>query len=240
MEFLEKNREIQSLLTHGNTLVIGRLNYNDHGPTHSRISSIFALRILGILHENGIPSTIEEEHWGDYQDAQAVVLCGAYLHDIGNAVHRSGHHQISPALANPILREFLREIYPEEKSHRIRASILECILSHDEAVECLSIEAGCVTAGDGADMADGRARIPFRMGKVDIHAISALSIQEVRITRGQEKPVRIEVIMTESAGVFQIQEVLGEKLRSSGLRDHIEVLGRVTGKEEQIIDRIEF
>ena len=80
-------------------------------------------------------------------------------------------------------------------------------------------------AGDGADMANGRARIPFFMGKVDIHSVSALSIKAVRIVKGTNKPVRIEVDMTESAGVFQIQNVLGLKIRSSGIQDYIEVMG---------------
>jgi len=240
LEFLENDQEIQTLISHGNTLVIGRLNYNDHGATHSRIASINALTILGILHKRGIVSTMETEFWGDFQDAQVVVLGGSYLHDIGNAVHRDNHYIHALYLASPILGKYLTELYPEDKAHRIRAAILECIYSHDEAVECLSVEAGCVTAGDGADMANGRARIPFSLGKVDIHAVSALSIKDVAIREGMEKPVRIEVKMTESAGVFQIQEVLGEKLDCSGLRDHIEVVGNVLGEGDKIIERIEF
>ncbi len=240
LKFLENDQEVQTLISHGNTLVIGRLNYNDHGPTHSRIASINALTILELLHKRGIPSTVAKELWGNYQDAQVVVLGGTYLHDIGNAIHRDNHHVLGTMLANPILRNLLFDIYPNEKAERIRASILECIYSHEDEVRCLSIEAGCVTAGDGADMANGRARIPFSMGKVDIHSVSALSIKAVRITEGTKKPVRIEVDMTESAGIFQIQEVLGKKLNSSGLLDYIEVTGKVIGDEERLIDGIEF
>ena len=240
LDFLEENQELQTLISHGNTLVIGRLNYNDHGTTHSRIASTNALTILELLHGHKVPSTIERERWGDYHDAQVVVLAGTYLHDIGNAVHRGNHYIHALFLASPILREHLKKFYPAEKADRIRASILECIYSHDEAVECLSVEAGCVTVGDGADMANGRARIPFSLGKVDIHSVSALAIKEVAITEGGKKPVRIEVKMTESAGVFQIQNVLGEKIDSSGIKEYIEVVGTVVGEGDKIIERIEF
>jgi len=238
LEFLETNREVQELISHGNTLAIGRLNYNDHGSTHSRIASTNALTIMKILHDNGIKSTIETELWGNYHDAQVVVLGGTYLHDIGNAVHRDHHHSHTLFLVDPILRGFLSSIYDNKKAHRIRASILECIFSHDEDIECLSIESGCVTIGDGADMANGRARIPFSMGKVDIHSVSALSIKAVRIVPGEKKLVRIEVDMTESAGVFQIQNVLGRKIETSGIQHYIEVQGKVVGEEKRIIKEI--
>jgi len=149
LEFLHNDPEVRTIITHGNTLVVGRLNYNDHGLTHSLICSINALSILDLLKKAGIPSTLETEHWGDHGDAQMVVLGGAYLHDIGNAVHREGHHIHSPYLANDLLREPLNDIYGSDKAHRVRASILECIFSHDESVQCLSIEAGCVTVHQG-------------------------------------------------------------------------------------------
>lgn len=240
LEFLESDVEVQALLTHGNTLAIGRLNYNDHGPIHSRIATINALKILHLLNEREIIPTIVTEHWGSYQDAQAVVLGATYLHDIGNSIHREHHHEFALLLAQPILARILPTLYPGEKGHRIRASILECIYSHDESAKCLSIEGGCVTVGDGADMANGRARIPFSLGKIDIHSVSALAIRSVAIHPGKEKPILIEVQMSESAGVFQIQNVLGKKIQVSGLRDHIEVRGTVVSGTEEIVDTIVF
>lgn len=272
LDLLERDPEVQGLLTHGNTLAIGRLNYNDHGPIHSRIASLNALRILSLLNENGIAPTVVRERWGTFHDAQIVVLGATYLHDIGNSVHRDNHHDFALMFANPILTRLLPIVYDIgttegatgsgrtvegkgrsrerdrgrerdrdiEKLHRVRASILECIFSHDESVRCLSIEAGCVTAGDGADMANGRARIPFSLGKVDIHSVSAMSIRSVTIGQGDKKPVLIEVIMSESAGVFQIQNVLGRKLESSGLRDLIEVRGKVISPEHEVVGEIVF
>ena len=73
LDFLEKDTEVQALLTQGNTLAIGRLNYNDHGPIHSRIASYNALKILSLLNKGGIVPTIQNELWGTFHDSQIVV-----------------------------------------------------------------------------------------------------------------------------------------------------------------------
>ncbi|GAH43952.1 unnamed protein product, partial [marine sediment metagenome] len=65
----------------------------------------------------------------------------------------------------------------------------------------------------------------------DIHKYSANSIQNVEIVKGEEKPIRIIVEMTESVGFFQIEEVLFPKILSNPVKPHIELYGRVTGEE---------
>jgi metal-dependent HD superfamily phosphatase/phosphodiesterase len=53
--------------------------------------------------------------------------------------------------------------------------------------------------------------------------------------------VRILVNMTCSAGIFQIQNVLGGKVRSSGLKDQVEVVGVVNARDkDQMFDKIEL
>ncbi|OYT43238.1 hypothetical protein B6U84_06365 [Candidatus Bathyarchaeota archaeon ex4484_40] len=104
----------------------------------------------------------------------------------------------------------------------MKTEILHCIFSHDENVKCLTVEAGSVKVADGTDMAEGRARIPYEAGKVDIHSLSALSIREVRVVKGEDVPVRIEVDMDNPAGVFQIEHVLGRKISTSGIEEWVE------------------
>jgi len=90
-------------------------------------------------------------------------------------------------------------------------------------VECLTIEAGCVKVGDGLDMAEGRARVPYKLGGISIHSISALSIKMVEITTSDKRPVRINVYMSEKAGLFQVDNVLMPKLNSTPLKNYVEV-----------------
>jgi len=228
---LEGDTEIQSLISHGNNIVVKRLNYNDHGRTHSLITALNSLKILQLLYDSDIEPTLVAEGDTTYTDAQAVVLVSAYLHDIGNAISRTMHYYHGVCLMSEPLRHTLERYYTGKKLHVIRSAILEGIFTHDEEVACTSIEAGCVTIGDGADMEHGRARIPYILGKSDIHALSALAINRVIIERGTDKPVRIMVEMKNPAGVFQVERVLGEKVRSSGpIRQYIEIVGNIAGK----------
>ena len=228
---LEGDVELQSLIAHGNDIVVKRLNYNDHGRVHSLIACLNSLKVLDLLYKRDIEPNIVKERSCGYKDAQVVVLASAYLHDIGDAVARQMHYFHGVTLSSEPLRRMLERYYTGRRLHIIRASILEGIFAHDEEVECTSIEAGCVAVGDGADMEHGRARIPYILGKSDIHAFSALAIERVEIKEGKERPVCISIEMKNPAGVFQVERVLGEKIKSSGpVKDYVEVVGSISGK----------
>jgi hypothetical protein len=91
---------------------------------------------------------------------------------------------------------------------------------------------------DALDMTKGRSRIPFEAGRVNIHSLSAASIEKVRLVKGQEKPIRIEIDMSNSAGIFQVDELLRYKLRSSGIEKYIEVAALVQGETEKHLVRL--
>ena len=224
LTMLERDYEVQNYLEMCNDMVVGRLYYNDHGPTHSRIVAGSALEILDILYESGItPTTVKDSNFS-LVDAKVVVLAGAYLHDIGNMIHRENHNITGTFIADSILRRILPEIYGDRRKElKVRQEILHCIFSHDEAVQALSVEAGVVKLADGTDMAEGRARVPYRHGKSDIHAISALAIKSVEIMRGKDRPLEIWVSMDNEAGIFQVEEVYGKKITTSGLASYIQV-----------------
>lgn len=205
-----------------NQMVIVRMGYNDHGLIHSKIVTRNALQILDILKDD-VPPTIIHEDLGNYTDVQIVVTAGAFLHDIGNLVHRGEHIMHSCYLASQLLLPVLPE-YTASPAQML-SEILHCIYAHHGDTHCLTTEAGIVTIADGCDMAQGRARIPYQLGKIDIHSVSALAIKKVIISQGEKKPLKIEVHMDSRAGIFQIQEVLGKKMKTSGLVDSIEIVG---------------
>ena len=41
--------------------------------------------------------------------------------------------------------------------------------------------------------------------------------------------------MSNSAGIFQVDELLATKLRGSGLEEHIEVIARIDAEHEQLL-----
>jgi metal-dependent HD superfamily phosphatase/phosphodiesterase len=55
----------------------------------------------------------------------------------------------------------------------------------------------------------------------------------VRIEPGEERPVRIEIEMNNSAGVFQVDDLLATKLRGTPIEDKVEILAQVKGETEK-------
>ena len=233
---LQEDLEIQSYLRMSNIMAVKRLGYNDHGPVHAKIIAGSALEIFKLLTTRVEPSSVANGVC-DYDDARLIVLFGAYLHDIGNAIHRVDHEQNSVVLAVNPLERLLGRLYHDDPglAFRVKCEVLHTLLSSNDSVPCLSVEAGAVTIADGTDMAEGRSRVPYMSGKNDIHSISAQAIKLVEITEGDEKPVSIQVTMENPAGIFQIEEVMGKKIRSSGIPELVEVVATMDGKKIKTI-----
>jgi uncharacterized protein len=229
-QLMENDLEVQSTLRMSNVMAVERLKYNDHGPVHAKIAAGSALEIFDLLTQEVTPTTVQNKVCS-LEDAKVVVLCGSYLHDIGNSIHRVNHQIHGCIIANPILDRLLRTVYPEDAALavRLKSEILHTIFSHEEEIECLSVEAGAAKIADGTDMAHGRTRIPYRTGKVDIHSLSALSITKVEIEKGKRVPVQIFVSMNNPAGVFQIEEVLEKKIQTSGIQHLVDVIALEKG-----------
>jgi uncharacterized protein len=107
------------------------------------------------------------------------------------------------------------------------------VIGHRRSGEPITAEAGIVRVADALDMASGRSRIPFETRRPNIHSISAAAIDAVKIELGEERAVRIEIDMNNSAGVFQIDELLATKLRGSGIEEQIEVVARIDAEHEK-------
>jgi hypothetical protein len=78
-------------------------------------------------------------------------------------------------------------------------------------------------------MEEGRARIPYLLGKASIHQVSALAVKKVTVSEGVAKPLYIEIEMENPAGIFQIDELLLKRINFSLLSDKIELKTNVKG-----------
>ncbi len=225
-----------------NVMAIDRMGYTDHGPTHVRIVANSALKLLRMLVEKGevVPSIVKDYKMTN-EDAEVVVVLGSIFHDLGMIVTREGHELISALFATEFLNTHLQHIYSEAERAVVTSEVLHAVVSHERPRKPLTVEAGIVGIADALDMEEGRARIPFQAGKVDIHSVSALSIRSVEIQEGEEKPITIKITMTSPAGVFQIDELLKPRIENSGLKDYVHVIAEVAGKEERrILEKFEI
>ncbi|MDR0588960.1 MAG: phosphohydrolase [Spirochaetaceae bacterium] len=236
-QLLLADNEIQAMQDYANTVSIKRLGYNDHGPVHMRTVALNTLRMMELLKKAEIKTTLEMEESGDFEDSLVAALMAGFLHDVGMTMGRQDHEIHGSYLAAPLLDRLLQRVYPDNMLLRvsIRSVALESISGHMGNRIIHSLEAGVILVADGCDMEKGRARIPIALANGprvgDIHKYSANSIENVRISEGKEKPIRIDVSMSGEVGLFQVEEVLLGKIAASTVKKYIELYAEETGKE---------
>lgn len=233
----DRDAELAELWKASNVMAIDRLGFNDHGPTHVKISANISLKILRIFIDAKRAPSIIKDHKMRNEDAEVVVVLASLLHDIGHVVHRENHEQFSVPLAIPIIQRLLHKIYDSASLSVVQGEILHAIFSHTSGIIPHTLEAGIVKIADALDMERGRARIPFRAGSINIHSVSAMAIDKVDIRPGSEKILEIEVRMSNSAGIYQIDDLLRERIKESGLANDISVIVHISGEERKIIEK---
>ena len=216
-----------------NVNAVKRLEINDHSWVHVQIVANIALKLLRQLAKHGVSANAVRDYGMSSDDAEVIVVLGAFLHCVGMAVHRDGHEDWSMFLAEPKMRELLDGLYEEPELTVIASEVLQTITSHREYGKPLTLEAGIVRVADALDMAEGRSRIPFQHGRVSVHSLSAAAIESIEIKDGERAPVLIEVHMNNSSGIYQVDELLKRKLRGSGLEPHVEVVARIDTEAEK-------
>ncbi|HVQ59394.1 MAG TPA: HD domain-containing protein [Solirubrobacterales bacterium] len=210
-----------------------RLGMSDHSWVHMQIVLNSSLRLLRLLVKAGVEPAVVADHGMRDRDAEVVVAGGALLHDVGMSIHRADHEAYSLFLANGALERLLAGSYKEPERTVIASEILHAIIGHRRRGEPYTVEAGVVRVADALDMVQGRSRIPLEAGQEGIHSISAAAIDEVRIEAGEEHAVRIEIDLNNSAGIFQVDDLLATKIRGTPLEGKVEVVARVEGETEK-------
>jgi uncharacterized protein len=233
IERVNADDELYALWSAANVTSINRLGMTDHGPVHVKIVMNIAIRLFRLLMAARIEPGVVRDHGLTEDDAGVVVALGALLHDVGMSIHRSDHEDYSLFIAQMKLKELLAEEYDLATATIIRSEVLHAIIAHRSGGKPLTLEAGIVRIADALDMAKGRSRIPFEEGSVSIHSVSAAAIDRVHIESGELKPIRLRIEMSNSAGVFQLDQLFREKLRGSGLEAYLEVEAEIAGEGEK-------
>jgi hypothetical protein len=210
-----------------------RLGMSDHSWVHMQIVLNIALRVLRLLVKAGVEPAMVVDHGMSPRDAEVVVAGGALLHDVGMSIHRADHEEYSLFLAEGALDRLLSDAYKQPARTVVASEILHAIIGHRRRGEPYTLEGGVVRVADALDMAQGRTRSPIEAGHEGIHSISAAAIDKVRIEAGDEHPVRIEIDLNNSAGIFQIDDLLATKIRGTPLEGKVEVVARIEGETEK-------
>jgi len=235
IERINADDELYALWLAANVNAVERLGMTDHGPVHVKIVMNIAMKLLRMLIDHGAHPGVVTNYGMGNDDAEVVVLLAALLHDVGMSIHRKDHEGFSLFVAQPKIRGLLDGIYDTATATIVRSEILHAIIAHRSGGRPMTLEAGIVRVADALDMAKGRSRISMGIEgtMMSIHSISAAAIEAVHIETGTEKPIRIRVEMSNSAGVFQLDQLFREKLSGSGLEAFVEVEAQIEGEAEK-------
>ena len=230
---VNRDEELKAWWHVSNVNAVARLEINDHSWVHIQIVTNIALKLLRQLTKHGIEPAMVTDYGMTRADAEVVVALTSLTHCVGMSVHRKGHEDFSLFLAEPKLRQLLAGIYDEPDLTVVVSEVLQGITSHRADGDPLTLEAGILRVADALDMEQGRSRIPFERGHVGIHSLSAAAIEDVAIGDGEEKPIRIEITMNNSSGIYQVDGLLKAKLRGSGLEPYVEVIAHIDTEAEK-------
>jgi metal-dependent HD superfamily phosphatase/phosphodiesterase len=233
IERVNKDDQVKGWWHVANVNAVARMEINDHSWVHIQIVTNIALKLLRQLTKHGVEPAMVTDYRMTRDDAEVVVALTALTHCVGMSVHRHGHEDFSLFLAEPKLRELLRGLYEEPELTVMVSEVLQGIISHRSDGEPLTLEAGILRVADALDMEQGRSRIAFERGRVGIHSLSAAAIEEVEISDGEEKPIRISIRMNNSSGIYQVDGLLKAKLVGSGLEPYVEVIAHIDTEAEK-------
>jgi uncharacterized protein len=225
--------ELYALWLAENVNAVERLGMTDHGPVHVKIVSNIADKLFRMLTEHGAVPGVVANYEMSLDEAEVVVVTASLLHDIGMSIHRIDHEAHSLFLAERKVRDLLDGLYDVPTATILRSEILHAIIAHRSGGKPLTLEAGIVRVADALDMAKGRSRISVAAGSTSIHSISAAAIEAVHIEEGEIAPVRIRIEISNSAGIFQLDQLLRDKLAGSGLETFLEVQADMVGEGEK-------
>jgi metal-dependent HD superfamily phosphatase/phosphodiesterase len=235
---VNKDLQVKGWWHVSNVNAVARMEINDHSWVHVQIVTNIALKLLRQLTKHGVEPAMVTDYGMTRDDAEVVVSLTALTHCVGMSVHRKGHEDFSLFLAEPKLRELLSGIYDEPDLTVVVSEVLQGIISHRSDGEPLTLEAGILRVADALDMEQGRSRIAFERGRIGIHSLSAAAIDEVEISDGENKPIRISIRMNNSSGIYQVDGLLKAKLVGSGLEPYVEVVAHIDTEAEKRLVRL--
>jgi hypothetical protein len=124
----------------------------------------------------------------------------------------------------------------------MKGEVLHAILCHHTEEDPLTKEAGVVRVADALDMERGRSRIPYEKGGRGINTLSSQAIRNVSLHPGEDRPVLVEIEMTDAVGVYQVDELLKSKLHRSMLEEEVRIVALNVSQSdgERLVERIEL
>ena len=185
---IRHNEEVRALIEAGND-ALGVLGYTDHGYAHAGLTATVAGNIL-------------ETRGYDARTCELARIAG-FMHDIGNAVNRTGHALSGATLAFPILRGLGMD--PRET-----VAIITAIGNHDEGTaNAVTPLSAALILADKSDVRRSRVRTSLEAKNFDIHDRVNYAVEDSSLKVRREEglvtlKLRIDTSITAVMDYFEI------------------------------------
>ena len=132
VNYLFQDEELKEMQDYANNVSIKRLGFNDHGPVHMRQVANNAIKMLNILHDFDIKTSLEREEMGTFEDSLCAVIIASLMHDLGMMIGRSHHEEMSVMLAIPLIDRTLEHLFGNNihKKTILKSLAIETIIGH--------------------------------------------------------------------------------------------------------------
>lgn len=229
---INANEEVLTLWKCNNVNAMTRLKMSDHGIVHFQIVANIGLKMARMLQKHGIELSVVKDHGLTQNHGELIIFLACIFHDLGMSVNRKGHEEYSLIIANPLLHQIL-DFMPVVERTIVISETLHAIISHRDSGTPYTIEAEIVQVADALDMTEGRAREPYKSGEIQVYSLSGVAIDSVTLTEGEDKPIKIDIVMSNSIGLFQVDELLKSKIKGSKIKEYIEVKAVINRETEK-------
>lgn len=234
LDRVNNDAEIKTLWKIMNVMAIDRLAMSDHGPTHFGIVANNGIKITRILDKKGVEMSVVKDFGLTKDYAEVIVFLACIMHDLGISIHRQGHEEYSLFIARDLMNRFL-DFLPIEERMVVISETSHAIISHRANGKPSTVEAGIVRVADAIDMGKGRSRVTYKRGEINIFSESDLAINSVEVLEGKNTPVEIRIHMTNPAGVFQLDDIMTEKLKGSNIEKHVTITAYMMKDGKEIL-----
>ncbi len=225
VERIDADEELRQLWRSANVNAGERLGLGDHGETHVRIVANAGLRLLRLLLDGGYRSGVVDGHGLARADAEVLIVLAAALHDLGLSVHAEDHAALGLVLAHARATNLLDGLYPVRERTALVGEALHAISAHHHDRRALTLEAGVLEIADGLDLSKGR------LGSLET---DAAAVDAVFITRGVDRPVRVEVRLSQAAALEAVKTRLAGRLSAATLAGALEFSATAPGAAAQV------
>jgi len=177
-----------------------------HDINHSKRCLVIADRLINLFKKLNIKYEQVSKRLCDEKEVNMCIFAAIIMHDIGNAINRSIHHQVSSWLAIFICRPRLKKLFP--KKHPLFLSmIISGVLRHqfESDLAPKDLASIIVSLADKLDISQERSKDIKIKDFINTVTNEVLKI-ELYI---KKKKLQIDVLIKNPCALFRVEKLKG-------------------------------